>query len=149
MIFKFYFHHRNNRKLMRPNTCLISTEDWSQGCPSRHWQGVVPRWWACLDLFETPREKHAPRARHPPSLDIKGNRKTPAIRRHCLAWERQTKEYISFPGQTKWQYMRSDARTWPTLFQLCDSVDDNCPTLRQHWVLAICKMLFLHHITQL
>ena len=27
----------------------------------------------------------------PPSLDIKANRKAPAIRRHCLAWEHQAK----------------------------------------------------------
>ena len=35
------------------------------------------------------RRTHVPLVRHPPSLDIKANRKVPAIRRHCLAWEHQ------------------------------------------------------------
>ena len=79
------------------------------------------------------RRTHVPLLRQPPSLDIKANRKAPAIRRHCLAWE----------IQAKWQYTGSDAKTWPTLFQHCDSVDANGPTLRQHCVLAICEMLFV------
>ena len=85
------------------------------------------------------RRTHVPLVRHPPSLDIKANRNALAIRRHRMAWEHQA----------KWQYTRSDARTWPTLFQRCDSVDDNGPTLRQHCVLAICEMLFVQPITQL
>ena len=85
------------------------------------------------------RRTHVPLVRHPPSLDIKANRNAPAIRQHRLAWEHQA----------KWQYTRSDARTWPTLFQRCDSVNDNGPTLRQHCVLAICEMLFVQPITQL
>ena len=85
------------------------------------------------------RRTHVPLVRHPPSLDIKANRHAPAIRRHRLAWEHQA----------KWQYTRSDAWTWPTLLQHCDSVYDNGPTLRQHCVLAICEMLFVQPITQL
>ena len=85
------------------------------------------------------RRTHVPLVRHPPSLDIKANRNAPAIRRHRLAWEHQA----------KWQYTRSDARTWPTLFQRCDSVDDNGPTLRQQCVLAICEMLFVQPITNI
>ena len=85
------------------------------------------------------RRTHVPLVRHPPSLDIKANRNAPAIRRHRLAWEHQA----------KWEYTRSDATTWPTLFQHCDSVDDNDPTLRQHCILAICELLFVQPITQL
>ena len=85
------------------------------------------------------RRTHVPLVRHPPSLDIKANRNAPAIRRHRLAWE----------NQAKWQYTRSNARTWPTLCQRCDSVDDNGQTLRQHCVLAICEMLFVQPVTQL
>ena len=84
------------------------------------------------------RRTHVPLVRHPPSLDIKANRNTSAIRRHRLAWEHKA----------KWQYTRSDARTWPALFQDCDSIDDNGPTLRQHCVLAVCEMLFVQPITQ-
>ena len=85
------------------------------------------------------RRTHVPLVRHPPSLNIKANRNAPAIRRHRLAWEHQA----------KWQYTWSDARTWPTLFQRCDSIDDNGPALRQQCVLAICEMFFVQPITQL
>ena len=57
----------------------------------------------------------------------------------CLVWELQA----------KWQYTRSDASAWPALFQRCGSVVDNGPTLRQHWVFAICEMLFVQPIIQL
>ena len=60
------------------------------GCISHH---TLPDMNLCRPIWDpTPARHVANPPPPPPSLDIKANRKAPAIRRHCLPWEEHQAE---------------------------------------------------------